>query len=243
MNAQLFRTELKLYFRDPAAVIFAVLLSPTILAILGSVPSFREASPDLGGKTTISVFIPVMLAMSTAMIALSTMPATLALYRERGILRRLSTTPAKPRDLLTAQAAVQLTVLGIGVALVLAVGWLVFGVPLPGQPIGFALGYLLAAGTLFGFGLLIASVGSTKLAQGLGSLAFFPLMFFAGLWVPREVMPATLQRIGEFTPLGAAVEVMQAGSEGQWPQLLHVVVLLGYAAVAWITAARVFRWS
>ena len=76
------------------------------------------------------------------------------------------------------------------------------------------------------------------MAQGLGSLLFFPLMFFAELWMPREVMPPTLQRIGEFTPLGAAVQTMQDAAVGLWPQLAHIAVLLAYAAAAWATAKR-----
>jgi ABC-2 type transport system permease protein len=243
MNTKMITTELRLYFRDIAAVVFGVLLSPLILAILGSVPAFREPSPGLGGRTTIAVYVPIMLTMSIAMVALSMMPAQLSSYRERGILRRLATTPVRPRDLLTAQALVQLIVLGLGVVLVLAVGWLAYGVDLPGNPVAFVLSFTLVATTLFGVGLLLACAGSSKVAQGLGSLVFFPLMFFAGLWVPREVMPANLQRIGGFTPLGAGVQAMQDAATGHWPQLLHLGVLLGYAAVAWLAAARFFRWS
>ncbi|NUO61351.1 MAG: ABC transporter permease, partial [Hamadaea sp.] len=40
MNPTIFRTELRLYFRDVAAVIFGILLAPAILAVLGSVPAF-----------------------------------------------------------------------------------------------------------------------------------------------------------------------------------------------------------
>jgi len=243
MNPTMFGTELRLYFRDITAVVFGILLAPAILAILGSVPAFREASPDLGGRTTIELYIPIMLTMAVAMIALSMLPAQLAAYRERGILRRLATTPARPRDLLAAQALAHLTVLSIGVLLVLSVGWLAYGVDLPGNPAAFVLGLLLVAATLFGIGLLIATAGTAKMAQGLGSLTFFPLMFFAGLWVPREVMPQTLQRIGEYTPLGAGVQVMQDASAGHWPHALHLVVLCAYAAVAWTAAVRLFRWS
>ncbi|NUR71034.1 MAG: ABC transporter permease [Hamadaea sp.] len=243
MNATMFRTELRLYFRDVAAVIFGILLAPAILAVLGSVPAFRAADPELGGRSTISIYVPIMLTMAVAMVALSMLPAQLATYRERGILRRLAATPARARDLLAAQALTQLTVLGIGVLLVLTVGWLAYGVDLPSNPTAFVLGFLLVAATLFGIGLVLATAGSAKMTQGLGSLTFFPLMFFAGLWVPREVMPETLQRIGEYTPLGAGVQVMQDATVGHWRQALHVVVLCAYAAVAWGVAARFFRWS
>ncbi|WP_027342067.1 ABC transporter permease [Hamadaea tsunoensis] len=243
MNSTMFRTELRLYFRDIAAVVFGILLAPAILAILGSVPAFRAADPALGGRTTVSIYVPIMLTMAVAMVALSMLPAQLSAYRERGILRRLAATPARPRDLLTAQALVQLTVLGIGVLLVLGVGWLAYGVELPANPVAFVLGFLLVAVTLFGIGLLLATAGSAKMVQGLGSLTFFPLMFFAGLWVPREVMPRTLQQISAYTPLGAGEQVMQDAVAGHWPHAMNIAVLCVYAAAAWAGAVRFFRWS
>ncbi|MBB5868944.1 ABC-2 type transport system permease protein [Allocatelliglobosispora scoriae] len=243
MNVQLLRMELKLYFRDIAAVIFGILLSPLILVVLGSIPGFRVEAPELGGRSVIQLYVPIMLAMAIAMIATSTLPVQLAAYRERGILRRLSTTPARPRDLLAAQGLVHLSMLLVGTALILGIGRVAFGVPLPGNPVGFALAYLLAVAALFGLGLLMASASTSKVAQALGTTVFFPMLFFAGLWVPREAMPEALRRIGDFTPLGAGVQALQDTTAGHWPQLLHLGVLIGYTVLAWLAAIRYFRWS
>lgn len=243
MNPALLKMEFKLYFRDIAAVIFGILLSPLILVILGSIPAFREPNPDLGGKTVIALYVPIMIAMAAAMVAISTMPVAVAVYRERGILRRLATTPVRPYELLTAQAATHFSALLIGTALVLGIGRLAFDVDLPGNPVAFVLAFVLCCAALFGFGLALAGTGKSKLAQGLGSALFFPMMFFAGLWVPREAMPQTLRDIGDFTPLGAGVGALQAASNGDWPSLLHIGVLVGYTAIAWLLATRYFRWS
>ncbi|GIH10651.1 transport permease protein [Rhizocola hellebori] len=243
MNTHLLRSEFRLYFRDIAAIIFGLLLSPLILIILGAIPSFREAKPELGGQSVIALYVPTMIIMAIAMVAISTMPVQLALYRERGILRRLSTTPVRPKDLLLAQAAVQFAVLLMGSLAVLLLGWVAFGVALPGNPAAFALIYILCVAAMFGIGLMLASVSGSKTAQGIGSAVFFPLMFFAGLWVPVKVMPEALRTISSFTPLGAGVQALQDSAIGQWPQLLHIGVLLVWTALAWIGAIRMFRWS
>ncbi len=243
MNAQLLKTEFRLYFRDIAAVIFGLLLAPMILVILGAIPSFREPNPDLGGQSVIGLYVPIMLIMALAMVAISTAPVQLAIYRERGILRRLSTTPARARDLLVAQVAVQASVLLMGSAAVLALGRLVFGVRLPQNPVAFAVAFLLCVASVFGIGLLLATLKGSKVVQGIGSAVFFPLMFFAGLWVPRQAMPKSLNNVGDFTPLGAGVQALQDASVGHWPQLLHIGVLLGWTAVTWILAIRLFRWN
>lgn len=243
MNVNLLQTEFKLYFRDVMAVVFTLLLSPLILVILGSVPAFREPDPTFGGLSVVGLYVPIMLAMAIAMVAINAMPVHLATYRERGILRRLATTPVQPRDLLTAIAAVHLTVLMAGAVMLIGLGWLAFGVDLPRNPIAYILAFVLSAVALFGFGLLLASLGSSKAAQGLGTAAFVPMMFFAGLYVPREFMPDALRTIGEFTPLGAGVQALQDSSAGHWPQPLHIAVLVAYTAVAWLAAARYFRWQ
>jgi ABC-2 type transport system permease protein len=243
MNAHLLRSEFRLYFRDIAGVIFGLILSPLILVILGSIPSFREENPDLGGNSVIGLFVPTMITLAIVMVAISTMPVQLAIYRERGILRRLSTTPVRPRDLLLAQAAVQFSVLFLGSLAVLVLGRFAFGVHLPRNPLAFALTFALCVAAMFGIGLMLGSLKSGKVAQGVGSAVFFPMMFFAGLWIPRQVMPEALRNIGSYTPLGAGVQALQDSTAGQWPQLLHFGVLVAWTALAWLGALRLFRWS
>lgn len=243
MNATLLRTEFKLYFRDLAGVFLGILMSPVILAILGSIPSFRSPDPSLAGRTIISAYVPILLGVTIAMVALTTMPVPIALYRERGILRRFATTPARPRDVLMSQAVVQLAILLTGALLVLGIGRAVFGVALPQNPVAFLLAFLLSCAALFGIGLVLASQRSSKVTQGLGSLLFFPLMFFGGLWVPRPLMPETLRDVSDFTPLGAGVQALQDASAGSWPQWLHLGVLTGYAVVTWLVTKKLFRWT
>jgi ABC-2 type transport system permease protein len=241
VNTRLIRMELKLYLRDFAAVFFGTVLSPLIFVILGCIPAFRVRDPELGGQSVIGLYVPIMIAMAVAMIGLSVMPSQLATYRERGILRRLSTTPVRPRDLLVAQAAVQIDILLMSSALVVLLGRLAFGVGLPRNPIAFLGAFVLAIGALFGIGLMLACAPTAKLAAALGSAVFFPLMFLAGLWVPREVMPDALRRVSDFSPMGASVQSLRDASSGHWPQALHLAVLLVWTVAAWLGATRLLR--
>jgi ABC-2 type transport system permease protein len=121
---------------------------------------------------------------------------------------------------------------------------MVFGTALPTQPLGFLVAFVLAAASLYAVGLLVAAVAPTgKAAAGIGTVLWFPIMFFAGLWVPREAMPDTLNRIGDFTPLGAGVQAMQDAWNGSWPDLLHLAVMAAFAIGASLAAARLFRWE
>ena len=241
---KLTRTELRLFLREPLVAFFALLFPTLLVIILGSIPTFRTPDPALGGSAVIDLYVGIALALSLAMLGLQFVPAVLATYREKGILRRIATTPVRPVTLLAAQLTAALACAVVSGALVLAVGRVAFDVRLPGQLAGFVLAYLLSAAGVFAVGLLIAALApSGKAGNSIGTLFFFPSMFFAGLWTPREVMPAVIRRFGDFTPLGAGERALHEAAVGHWPNLLSIVVLFGYVVVFGATAARLFRWE
>jgi ABC-2 type transport system permease protein len=224
---------------------FFVVAFPTVLVIiLGSIPAFREPIPDLGGGRIIDLYVGISVALVLAMLALQVTPSVLATYREKGILRRLATTPVGPGRMLSAQLVMSMLAGIVSAGLILAVGRIAFDVPLPAQFGSFVIAFLLSAAAVFAIGLLIAAVApSGKAANSIGTLLFFPSMFFAGLWTPREVMPKIIQRIGDFTPLGAGERALHDAAGGHWINLLSLTVLVAYVVVFGAAAARVFRWE
>ncbi|HET9143711.1 ABC transporter permease [Actinophytocola sp.] len=237
-------TETRLYFREPISVFFTIVFPPILLVILGSVPAFRQPSQDYGGLRVIDLYAPIVIAMVIVMFALNGLPQMLATYREKGILRRMATTPVRPLVLLTAALLMCTALSVLATTVVLAIGRIVFAVPLPGQIVGYALVFVLCAVASLSIGLLIAALApSGKAAGAIGSILFFPVMFFAGLWVPRALMPEALVRISDLTPLGAGVQSLQDTASGSWPQPLHIAVMLGWTVAAGLLAARFFRWE
>jgi ABC-2 type transport system permease protein len=237
-------SELRLLLREPLVAFFGVVFPTVLVIILGSIPSFREASPDLGGLRVIDLYVPIVLTLILAMLGLQTTPAVLANYREKGVLRRLATTPAPPAALLGAQLFTSLATAVFSAVLVLLVGRFAFDVALPANLPAYLLSFLLAAAAVFSVGLLIAALApSGKAANAFGTILFFPSMFFAGLWAPREVMPEVVQRIGDFTPLGAGERAMHEAFTGSWPALLSLTVLVVYVVGFGAAAAKLFRWE
>jgi ABC-2 type transport system permease protein len=242
-TATLTRIEARLFLRERAGLIWGLGFPPLLLVILGALGG-KKADKDLDGLTLAATYLPIVIAFSVAMLALNAMPPVLGSYRERGVLRRMSTTPVPPSRLLAAQVMINVVVAAITTVLVLIIGRVAFDVGLPRQAAGFLLALVLAAAGLFAIGLTIAALApSGKVANAAGAITFFPMMFFAGLWVPRAVMPDLLRHVSDYTPLGAAVQALQDSARGHFPHALHLAVLAGYAVVFGVAATRLFRWE
>jgi ABC-2 type transport system permease protein len=242
--SKLTQTELRLFLREPALVFFTLFFPSILVIILGSIPSFRKPIDAFGGATVVAIYVNIAVILLLAMLALQTTPLVLATYRERGVLRRLETTPARPIMLLAAQLSVALGTAIVSAALVLAIGRIFFSVGLASSFGSFLVGFVLAAIAIFAIGLFIAAVApNAKIAQSTGTLLFFPLMFFAGLWVPRESMPKLLRQIADYTPLGAAERALHDAAGGHWINGLSLTVLIAYILVFGAAAARLFRWE
>jgi len=236
-------TELKLLTREPLLMFWALIFPVALLIVLGATTSAKPQA-DLGGLTFIVVYTPVVMLFTLTLLALSAMPATLASYRDKGYLKRLSTTPVGAPRLLAAQILIVLGLSAFVVTLIVLVARIAFNVPLPSQFAGFVVAILLTMCAISSLGMLIASVAPTqRVAGAIGSLLFFPLMFFAGLWVPQQQMGHLLRSISQYTPLGAAIPSILNAEAGNWPSATHLLVLVGYTVVFAGLAIRLFRWD
>jgi ABC-2 type transport system permease protein len=131
-----------------------------------------------------------------------------------------------------------------GFILLTAVGVAAFGLELPKNILGFLLVYILTVTSLFAVGLCIAAlVKNLPVAQGIGGVLFFALMFFGGVWIPRPLMPPVLVNISDWTPLGASVGSMQVAMQGLFSAWQFLLVLAAYTIVFGYLAVRYFKWE
>jgi ABC-2 type transport system permease protein len=211
--------------------------------VLGRIPALSRPKPYLDGASFLAVYQPVLILASLSLLALNGLPPILGSYRERGVLRRLQATPMPPARMLAAQLVIHLAVAVVTAVVLLGVGAIFFGITLPADLAGWALGYVFSCVAMLSLGVLVAAVSpSAKLATAIGTALFFPVAFFAGLWLPRQYMPHVLAQISDYTPLGAAVRAMGAATNGVFPPPAALAVLVAYAALFGYLAVRWFRW-
>jgi ABC-2 type transport system permease protein len=240
----LIASESKLFLREGAILFFAVPFPAVLVLVLGSaLPGFTDPNPDLGGARGIDIYLPIVFALAIATVTMTSLLTLLTGYREKGILLRLRTTPISPAMLLIAQFLISTVALVLGCLLAWGAAKLAFDVQ---PPHGFAwllVAFLLGAAAMGSIALLVAAlVPSTRASVAWGSLIYYPMMFAAGVWTPGPLMPESVRRVADFTPLGAASEAMQAAWAGGTPRMLHLAVMAGYVAVLGFAAVRLFRW-
>lgn len=234
--------ELKLFFREPATWFLTLVLPTLILVLVGAIPGLREADADLGGRRFIDFYVPTMIAMALAILGVNTLPLRLAGYRERGVLRRLSTTPVDPAKLLAAQLIINMLVATAAVALLVVVGAVAIQIPLPEHIVAFAVAFVLGMSSLFALGMLVAALApNTRTGQTLTWPMFVAVMFIGGVYVPRVALPEFVQRIGDYFPPG--VQAMQDAWIGTGAQPLQLAALAAVTLVAGAASVRLFRWE
>src|SRR6516165_2108058 len=236
--------EARLTWRRPIGLIGGIGIPVVLLVIFGNLPSFQQHVASFGGLTPFDAYVPILAVFAVAMLAVLGLPIPLASYRELGVLRRLSTTPVPRSWILIAQGLVQLCVAVTAVAVMIIVAMAAFGAPAPKSPAGVMVAVVLSAAGLVPIGLLVAAAARTANgASVIGRLVFFPMMFFAGLWLPRALMPEVILTISNYTPLGAAVEAIQDSMLQGFPPVAPLLVLAAYAVVFGFLARRFFRWE
>jgi ABC-2 type transport system permease protein len=251
-RVKMVQVEAKLFLRDSATVMFGVLFPTGLLLGLGAVPALSESTPDTGDLRSIDIWAPTALVFGMVMIAVQHVPAVIATYRERSILRRLSTTPAHPRSILLAQMMVAFASVVVSAALLILCAWAVLDIAPPERPLEFMVAFVVGYAALLGIGLISAAVVRTSSAANqIGTLLFVALMFFGGAFLPRVVMPDALREVGVVIPPGlqaltetwsaeAGAITATAGAPSFW---LQIAIMAGIAVITSVIAAKLFRWE
>lgn len=234
------RIESKLFVREWTGLFFVFVLPIGLLTIFSLMDDGSAPSDGIPAS-----FLPTMaIGIGLGILGMATLPMILAGYREKGVLRRMSTTPVRPVKLLIAQLLLHVAAGIVVIALIVGLGTLAFGFELPGSPVPFVLSALLYTVAQLSIGVLIAGLVSTaKGASIVGNILFFPSMFFAGVWTPGDLMPESIRWLRDITPMGAGMTSMQDAWAGHWPGLVHLAALVAVTVACVVLAARFFRWE
>ena len=242
---KLLLVQAKLYLREPIATFFTIFYAPMMLLLFGAIYG-NKPNPLFGGRGTMDVAVPSYIGLIIATVGLISLPIGTAAARESGVLRRFRATPLHPLAYILSDIASYLLMTATGVLLLVLMGKVVFHIRFEGHILSVLVGFLLGTTAFFALGYLIACLAPTaRIAQTVGMVLAFPMMFISGATIPLEVLPAKVRAVSQYIPLTHVVTLMKGlWFNDSWSQhWREVAVLVGCLLVGGAIAARTFRWE
>lgn len=227
VESWIFAGRLLVQWRRYPMVPMQALLFPTLLLITYSL-LVGKSMTRITGNSGLDILIPVC-ALAGAMSGALGAGLALPYDRDHGLLTRLWIMPVHRASALTGTLLAEAIRTLAGTVLILAIGC-VLGFRFEGGPIALV-GYLLVpVVTVVVFATVVLTLalspsGRTVLTWvGTGSMG----LAFAAI-IPPERLPVSLRPLAEYQPIGPAVELMRALSDGSSSIWVPLLVGLGWA--------------
>ncbi len=222
--------ELKLFMREPFAVIFTFAFPLIVLIVL--INSFQPDDDGFGGERPSDYYLASYVGVVIAAVCLIALPVHIATYRERGILRRFRASSLSSWILISAQAVVGFLMTIVGSVILVVVARVFYDSRLPESPGLTLVGFLVGTVAFLGLGVLLGIVTrNARAAQAVGMMLFFPMFLLAGAGPPPDVMSSGMRAISDVLPLTWVVRSLQGpwlGNDLEWmyPGILAIMLVL-----------------
>jgi ABC-2 type transport system permease protein len=231
------RAELMLQARRGENAIVTLAVPIGVLVFFAKVDAVTTDFSD-----PLDFLVPGVLALSVMAAAMVSLGIATGFERRYGVLKRLGSTPLSRGGLLVAKTATVLLLEVVQFVLVivtaLALGWNMTSGVVP------ALGLLLLGTIAFaGIGMLMAGTLRAEANLAASNALFLVLLFLGGMAYPLDKLPAALEAIAKLLPAAALSETVRAVLTTEPFPTGEFVVLVAWAVVTPLLAARFFRWE
>jgi len=199
------------------------------------------------GARYIDFLIPGLLGMNLMGTGMWGMGFTIANARMKKLLKRLIATPMRKSQYVMSQFLSRLIFLTVEVIVLVAFGWLVFGVRVNGSILALTILCIVGGYAFSGLGLLTASRARTlEGVSGLMNLIMMPMWLCSGVFFSYERFPDAVKPLIRALPLtllndalrGVMNDAMTLAQIG--PKMLWLLV---WGVVTFSVGVKIFRWQ
>ncbi|MEJ8305102.1 ABC transporter permease [Saccharibacillus sacchari] len=185
-------------------------------------------------------YLMSMAAFSVMGTSVMTFGLRLVQERTQGWSTALRTTPLTGTAYAAAKMFAQMLLNLLCIVVIFVSGWLINGVHLSAaQWLASGLWIVLASLPFLALGGLIGCMKKVDTANGISNMLYMGLAISGGLWMPFEIMPEAVQRIGKWLPSYNYGEGAWSIAAGGTPSATSVVLLLGYLAAFMVLSGYV----
>ena len=193
----------------------------------------------------IEYFIPGIIAMAVMTLSLFGTVNVNTELRQKGIIRKLSTTPITRIDWILSDILYQFILAIVSTTAMLLVSYAVFDANLHinGWLPAFV---LLNVFAFVGIGMILTRFArEAQSAAAAANAISFPMMFLSGSFFPIELMPGFLQTIAKMLPLYYVNEGLRAAMvfQDNMDALRNAAIIGVFAAVVFILGILATKWE
>ncbi|HXA20138.1 MAG TPA: ABC transporter permease [Thermoanaerobaculia bacterium] len=207
----------------------------------------REERVHEQGARYIDFLIPGLLGMNLMGTGMWSMGFTIANARMKKLLKRLVATPMRKTDYLMAMFLSRLIWLIIEISVLVAFGWIVFGVRVNGSILVLIFLCIVGGYAFSGIGLLTASrARSIEAVSGLMNLIMMPMWLCSGVFFSYERFPDSVKpfiRILPLTLLNDALRAVINDAAGIPRIAFQLGILAIWGIVTFVIGLKIFRWQ
>lgn len=160
-------------------------------------------------------------------------------YREKKILKRITTTPLKTWRFILSEVFSRLILNFFQISLILVIGKYIFDAHIYGN-IFIIFSIAILGALLFQLiGFVIASIAkTTTAAEGMATAITIPMMFLSGVFFPIDSLPKWLMSVVQFLPLAPILRILRGTVlEGFSPFENPINITI---VISWIIACLLF---
>jgi ABC-2 type transport system permease protein len=193
----------------------------------------------------IEFFVPGIIAMAVMTLSLFSTVDSETELRQKGIIRKLSTTPITRTDWILSNILYQFILAVICTIAMLMVSYAVFHVSLHINAWLPAF-ILLDVFAFVGIGMILTRFArEAQSAAAAANAVSLPMMFLSGSFFPIELMPGFLQKFAKILPLFYVNEGLRAAMifEDNMAALRDAAIISVFAAVVFILGIIATKWE
>jgi ABC-2 type transport system permease protein len=243
-----FRFDQKTFWRNPASVFFTVLLPVMFLLIFATIFG-NDRIEELGDIKTTTYYVPAIVTLAVVSATMQSLAISLTVDRENGLLKRTRGTPLPSGVFIAGRVGNSIVVSILSLALVSAIGRLIYDVAIPWDHLPAVLVTLAVGAASFcclGFAIT-AAIPSEDAAAPMTNFALLPLYFLSGVFIPESEIPSGVLHFADLFPVRHFFEAFftawspeTTGPGFEWG---HLVVVAAWGLLGLVLALRFFRWE
>jgi ABC-2 type transport system permease protein len=242
-----FRSDMARFWRNPQSRYFTLMMPIVFLVIFATI--FKGSTVVDGRRIDISTYyVPGIMTLGIISATFVNLTQAIVTQRENGEFKRLRGTPIPAAFVISSRATVGVVVAVAMSALLLLIGRIAYGVPIPGSTMpGVVLAVVVGAASFSCIAFAMAPrIGSAEAAAPATNITILPLYFISGVFISESMIPESLRNIATVFPIHHLDEALLKPvihTHGAGIAATDLLIVAAWGVAALLIAARTFQWS